>query len=287
MVGDRPFVFDAILDDKVNQEELFVRLVEPMVDKLLSGFYCTVLAYGQTGTGKSYTMGLHSEVNNTNIFYLFKIKIINFVSFQASFIDDMSGIVPRVLASLFGRSHSSPTADGDSTSTQISVSFVEIYNERVFDLLSEQSTDPVNTKGHKFIGGDKRRVFTIDEARQVLDNGNRNRHVRPTKMNAQSSRSHAIFTIHATVRDGGNRRTEAAMHLVDLAGSEGVRRTGHHGVALIEGVHINQGLLSIGKVLQALSVGNKVIPYRDSVLSSVLQGNSMDKCIFRRQFISI
>lgn len=199
----------------------------------------------------------------------------------------MSGIVPRVLASLFGRSHSSPTADGDSTSTQISVSFVEIYNERVFDLLSEQSTDPVNTKGHKFIGGDKRRVFTLDEARQVLDNGNRNRHVRPTKMNAQSSRSHAIFTIHATVRDGGNRRTEAAMHLVDLAGSEGVRRTGHHGVALIEGVHINQGLLSIGKVLQALSVGNKVIPYRDSVLSSVLQGNSMDKCIFRRQFISI
>lgn len=62
MVGDRPFVFDAILDADVNQEDVFVRLVEPMVDKLMNGFYCTVLAYGQTGTGKSYTMGLHSEV---------------------------------------------------------------------------------------------------------------------------------------------------------------------------------------------------------------------------------
>lgn len=203
--------------------------------------------------------------------YIYIKNIYNFV-FQA-FIDDMSGIVPRVLANLFTRASSSADDEQNTptTTTQIYVSFVEIYNERVFDLLSEQSSDPVNTKGHKFIGGDKRRVYTLEEAQLVLDNGNRNRHVRPTKMNAQSSRSHAIFTIHATVRQG-ERRTEAAMHLVDLAGSEGVRRTGHHGVALTEGVHINQGLLSIGKVLQALSVGNKVIPYRDSVLSSVLQG---------------
>lgn len=100
-----------------------------------------------------------------------------------------------------------------------------------------------------------------------------NRHVRPTKMNTNSSRSHAIFTIHLSVRRA-NSNTASAMHLVDLAGSEGVRRTGHQGVALAEGVHINQGLLSIGKVLQALSSGKKVIPYRDSVLSTVLQGNT-------------
>lgn len=181
----------------------------------------------------------------------------------------MSGIVPRVLANLFDRRSS---ATDDTSDTQIFVSFVEIYNERVFDLLSDQSADPVNTKGHKFIGGNQQRVHTLQEAQLVLVNGNQNRHVRPTKMNAQSSRSHAIFTVHATVRRADDRRTESAMHLVDLAGSEGVRRTGHQGAALTEGVHINQGLLSIGKVLQALSVGNKVIPYRDSVLSSVLQG---------------
>lgn len=191
------------------------------------------------------------------------------LSSSQSFIEDMSGIVPRVLANLFDRRSS---ATDDTSDTQIFVSFVEIYNERVFDLLSDQSADPVNTKGHKFIGGNKQRVHTLQEAQLVLVNGNQNRHVRPTKMNAQSSRSHAIFTVHATVRRADDRRTESAMHLVDLAGSEGVRRTGHQGAALTEGVHINQGLLSIGKVLQALSVGNKVIPYRDSVLSSVLQG---------------
>lgn len=106
--------------------------------------------------------------------------------------------------------------------------------------------------------------------------GNKNRHVRPTKMNAQSSRSHAVFTVHlskkSTNLDGIDIITTSSMNLVDLAGSESVRRTGHIGMAMSEGVNINQGLLSIGKVLHAMKMGFKVIPYRDSVLSLVLQG---------------
>lgn len=91
-------------------------------------------------------------------------------------------------------------------------------------------------------------------------------------MNSQSSRSHAIFTIHIHTCSG-NGVLSTRLNLVDLAGSEGVRRTGHQGMAMSEGVNINQGLLSIGKVLQAKALGHKVVPYRDSVLTSVLQGN--------------
>lgn len=91
-------------------------------------------------------------------------------------------------------------------------------------------------------------------------------------MNPQSSRSHAIFTIHIHTFSG-NGVLNTRLNLVDLAGSEGVRRTGHQGMAMSEGVCINQGLLSIGKVLQAKALGHKVVPYRDSVLTSVLQGN--------------
>ena len=135
----------------------------------------------------------------------------------------------------------------------------------------ENSSDQINTKGHKFTGGTKLTVRDIQDAQNILREGNKNRHVRPTKMNTSSSRSHAIYTIHTSVRSA-NTHTISALNLVDLAGTEGVRRTGHQGAALIEGVHINQGLLSIGKVLQALSSGSKIIPYRDSVLSLVLQG---------------
>lgn len=125
--------------------------------------------------------------------------------------------------------------------------------------------------GQKFSGAIKRDVHSLADAQQVLVDGNKKRHVRPTKMNLNSSRSHAVFTINVEMHTAGMVK-QSAMHLVDLAGSEGVRRTNHAGAALTEGVHINQGLLCIAKVIHALSDGSKVIPYRDSVLSSVLQG---------------
>lgn len=170
------------------------------------------------------------------------------------------------------------------TETTLSISFIEIYNEKVIDLLAIDSENTASNnpnatfsashsappKTSRYAPAIRRIVRHLSDAHRVLADGNRQRHVRPTKMNALSSRSHAICTLHATVH-AANRSTVSAMHLVDLAGSEGVRRTGAQGAALAEGVHINQGLLSIGKVLQALSSGQRVIPYRDSVLSTVLQ----------------
>lgn len=290
VVGDRPFVFDAVLGPAVGQQQLYESLVAPLVDKLLQGYFCTVLAYGQTGTGKSYTMGMHTEVSC--LFVLTKdcfcAILLNNQILSKAFANDQGGVVPRTLRDIFDRVHAS-NADG-STETTLSISFIEIYNEKVIDLLAK--SDEINTENifhnrnanvtsssstpsapkqpKKYAGPLRRIVRTVDEAQRALADGNRQRHIRPTKMNAQSSRSHAICTVHAAVQ-AANLHTVAAMHLVDLAGSEGVRRTGAQGAALAEGVNINQGLLSIGKVLQALSTGQRVIPYRDSVLSSVLQ----------------
>lgn len=128
--------------------------------------------------------------------------------------------------------------------------------------------------GQRFIGPKKRRVFSLDDAQQALVDGNKKRHVRPTQMNSNSSRSHAIFTVKVEKQSGGV-GTRSELNLVDLAGSEGVRRTNHQGTALNEGVHINQGLLCISRVMKALSQRSQVIPYRESVLSSVLQGECL------------
>lgn len=98
--------------------------------------------------------------------------------------------------------------------------------------------------------------------------GNKNRRTRPTSMNKNSSRSHGIVVIYRKTKN-----SSSSFHLVDLAGSEGVRRTGHKGEALTEGSHINRGLLGIGNIFKALSDGSVRVPYRDTVLGSVLQGN--------------
>lgn len=98
--------------------------------------------------------------------------------------------------------------------------------------------------------------------------GNKNRRTRPTTMNTNSSRSHGIVVIYRKTKE-----SLSSLYIVDLAGSEGVRRTGHKGEALTEGSHINRGLLGIGNIYQALSDGSRRVPYRDTVVGSVLQGN--------------
>lgn len=123
-----------------------------------------------------------------------------------------------------------------------------------------------------------RPVHTMADAQKLLVDGNKKRRTRFTDMNPTSSRSHAIFTIKIARRTGDG-SVDSALQLVDLAGSEGVRRTNHQGAALNEGVHINQGLLCISRIIKALSKGEKVIPYRDSVLSTVLQGTYNERYV--------
>lgn len=135
--------------------------------------------------------------------------------------------------------------------------------------------------GHKNSISVKKLVQNLAEAQTILASCMKNRRVRQTKMNPNSSRSHGIMTIHVEVQQD-EKRTKAAINLVDLAGSEGVRRTSHKGVALLEGNHINQGLLCIAKVIKALSQKHRVIPYRDTVLTTVLQGTKILLIFFIR-----
>lgn len=248
IVEDRPFGFDHVFEQSSTQEEVFEAIGRPLVEKMLSGFNCSLLAYGQSGNGKTYTMGLNgtSEMSSKE-----------------------AGIIIRTLRCIFESVHS-------EEELKLEVSFIEIYNEKVYDLLS-----PNFTEAEKTIRGPFKKLFTKrpmnneHDAQEILAEAYRKRHVRPTKINLSSSRSHAVFTIYATIKTSDFCTIKSELNLVDLAGSEGVRKTGHHGQALAEGVNINQGLLSVGRILQAIAKGDKVIPYRESVLTRVLQGNAL------------
>lgn len=262
---DRVFTYDIVLGEDSQQKSVYEQLVEPLTTKLINGFNCAtlgeltfsvlysviliylhfiLLAYGQTGTGKTYTMhGMRQEGDSEN---------------------SQVGIIDRAVDSIFTKLYEKHGENG----YKVAVSFIEIYNEKVYDLFSEDN-GPI--KGHyKPKDIEHVEVASSYEAIELLRLATSGRHTRPTALNANSSRSHAVFTIHVTVKTE-NQETRSAIHLVDLAGSEGVKRTGHQGAALAEGNHINQGLLAVGKVLQAMSSGLKVIPYRDSVLTQVLQ----------------
>ncbi|XP_074028236.1 no distributive disjunction [Leptinotarsa decemlineata] len=245
--------FDNIFTEEVSQETVYNETVKPLVDYVKQGYNCTVFAYGQTGTGKTYTIGTNSNVLNETDF----------------------GLIPRTLNQFFEYNN-----DSDSE-VEISLSFIEIYNEKVFDLLQNDNKPPLQVKGLKAQGFCQEKVFNLFEARHFLKMGNKNRHTAGTKQNAQSSRSHAIFTIYCKVRHKDS-ETLAKLNLVDLAGCENVRKTGTEGDAFHEGVNINKGLLSIGQVMTALSMNSSYIPYRQSIITSILQDS-----LNRQNFISL
>lgn len=207
----------------------------------MDGYNSCILAYGQSGSGKSFTIGMHEK----NI-----------------------GMISLCLDSIFERiGKNQSTLSNDVYS--VSASFIEIYNEKVYDLFSEKGSDSIHTKGTKYAGSIKISIQNSQEAKELLLRGNKIRHTRSTLLNAKSSRSHAMFSIVLHIKTEKSEKS-SVLHLVDLAGSEGLRRTNHSGLAQKEGVLINQGLLTVGKVIQALSNGKNLIPYRESVLTTVL-----------------
>ncbi|XP_041451460.1 kinesin-like protein Nod [Drosophila obscura] len=243
VVKQNDYHFDHAFRSSVSQQQLYDALIEPLVDKLFCGFQCTTMAYGQTGTGKSYSMGMVADNQVAN--------------------EEHLGVLPRCLRDILDR----VAAQQENTAerTKISASFIEVYNEKAYDLLGASPMDPMLSS--RCQSPTCIPLASQEDMRRLLQLGTSNRHVRRTNMNANSSRSHAIVTIHVQ-RQGGQ---ISRMNIVDLAGSEGLRRTGHEGVARQEGVSINMGLLSINKVVNAMAAGHAVIPYRDSVLTTVLQ----------------
>ncbi|KAM7125911.1 kinesin-like protein KIF16B isoform 2-T2 [Molossus nigricans] len=262
---------DTKSPDYVSQEMVFKTLGTDVVKSAFEGYNACVFAYGQTGSGKSYTM-----MGNSGD----------------------SGLIPRICEGLFSRINE--TIRWDEASFRTEVSYLEIYNERVRDLLRRKSSKTFNlrVREHPKEGPyvedlSKHLVQNYGDVEELMDAGNINRTTAATGMNDVSSRSHAIFTIKFTQAKFDSEmpcETVSKIHLVDLAGSERADATGATGVRLKEGGNINKSLVTLGNVISALAdlsqdaanpfVKKKqvFVPYRDSVLTWLLKdslgGNS-------------
>lgn len=253
------------------QDDLFADLGRPLLDNAFKGYNNCIFAYGQTGSGKSYSMmGYGAE----------------------------SGVIPRICKEMFDRIEA--VQEDRNLNCTVEVSYLEIYNERVRDLLNPTTKGNLRVREHPSTGPyvedlAKLVVRSFQEIESLMDEGNKARTVAATNMNETSSRSHAVFTLTLTQKRHDvetNMDTEkvAKISLVDLAGSERATSTGATGARLKEGAEINRSLSTLGRVIAALadlSSGRKknasLVPYRDSVLTWLLKdslgGNSLTAMI--------
>ncbi|KAJ2898118.1 kinesin-II 85 kDa subunit [Zalerion maritima] len=277
--GAKVFAFDrsywSFARDAQNyaaQSNLFDDLGRPLLDNAFQGYNNCIFAYGQTGSGKSYSMMGYGKEH---------------------------GIIPNICQDMFRRIE---TMQADKTlKCTVEVSYLEIYNERVRDLLNPATKGNLKVREHPSTGPyvedlAKLVVGSFQEIENLMDEGNKARTVAATNMNQTSSRSHAVFTLMLTQKKFDT-ETKMAMEkvakisLVDLAGSERATSTGATGARLKEGAEINRSLSTLGRVISALAEsssgkkkkGGTQVPYRDSVLTWLLKdslgGNSMTAMI--------
>ncbi|XP_073678957.1 kinesin-like protein KIF3B [Garra rufa] len=246
------FTFDSVYDWNSKQMELYDETFRPLVDSVLFGFNGTIFAYGQTGTGKTYTMeGVRND-------------------------PDRRGVIPNSFEHIF--THISRSQNQQYL---VRASYLEIYQEEIRDLLSKDQSRRLELKERPDTGvyvKDLSSFVTksVREIEHVMNVGNQNRSVGATNMNEHSSRSHAIFVITIECSelgpDGENHIRVGKLNLVDLAGSERQTKTGAQGERLKEATKINLSLSALGNVISALVDGRSThIPYRDSKLTRLLQ----------------
>ncbi|XP_067349052.1 kinesin-like protein KIF21A isoform X3 [Channa argus] len=292
---DKAFTYDYLFDMDSQQDAIYTNCTEKLIEGCFEGYNATVFAYGQTGSGKTYTMGTGFDVN---------------------ILDEELGIIPRAVHHLFKgieeRRQAAQEQGRPVPEFKINAQFLELYNEEVLDLfdsardMKQKSLIKIHEDangGIYTVGVTTRTVSSEAEMMQCLKLGALSRTTASTQMNVQSSRSHAIFTIHLCqvrvcasdnqenerdnrVSNGNSEMDEyetltAKFHFVDLAGSERLKRTGATGDRAKEGISINCGLLALGNVISALGDRSKRashVPYRDSKLTRLLQdslgGNS-------------
>ncbi|XP_045702963.1 kinesin-like protein KIF13A isoform X4 [Phyllostomus hastatus] len=242
------------------QEVVFKCLGEGILEKAFQGYNACIFAYGQTGSGKSFSMMGNAE---------------------------QLGLIPRLCCALFKRIS---LEQNESQTFKVEVSYMEIYNEKVRDLLDPKgSRQSLKVREHKVLGPyvdglSQLAVTSFEDIESLMSEGNKSRTVAATNMNEESSRSHAVFNIIITqtlydLQSGNSGEKVSKVSLVDLAGSERVSKTGAAGERLKEGSNINKSLTTLGLVIssladQAAGKGkNKFVPYRDSVLTWLLKDN--------------
>lgn len=248
--------FDYVFECSTGQKSVYEVAAQPIIEGILEGFNGSILAYGQTSSGKTFTMqgDLDSE--------------------------EFRGIIPRMVDGIFDRIGMA----SETMEFTVKAAMIEIYNEKIRDLLDPSknnlSVHEDKQKGIFVEGLTEKSIGSQKDVYELMKEGNSNRAVGVTNMNAQSSRSHSIFLMTVIMNDLENFSCKTGkLYLVDLAGSEMISKTGATGQTLEEAKNINKSLTMLGRVINCLTDGkSQFIPYRDSKLTRILQeslgGNS-------------
>ncbi|KAL2899206.1 Kinesin-like protein KIN-5D [Bienertia sinuspersici] len=283
---DKTFTFDKVFGPTSKQRDLFDHAVAPIVNEMLDGYNCTIFAYGQTGTGKTYTMegGARKRL---------PLMVIVHVLQNGEFPID-AGVIPRSVRRIFD------ILEDQQAEYSMKVSHLELYNEDLTDLLApeecskfvdDKSKKPLalmeDGKGGVFVRGlEEEIVTTADEIYKILEKGSAKRRTAETFLNKQSSRSHSIFTITIHIKEYTPEGEEmikcGKLNLVDLAGSENINRSGAREGRAREAGEINKSLLTLGRCINALVEHSGHVPFRDSKLTRLLRdslGGKTKTCI--------
>jgi hypothetical protein len=261
----RWFELDAVFDGNSTQQDVYIKsgAQQAVCQDVFRGFNCTILAYGQTGAGKTFSMG--SAAGSTEV-------------------SESDGVIPRATFDLFRTIQEK--CDGNA---QVELSYLEIYNEEIRDLMRDNEEDKQGLRiretlnGEVYVSGLKSQPVTSPlDIGKYMEEASKRRVTASTAMNATSSRSHAICTLKIKGILDDSTKFEAKLTLVDLAGSERIKKTGAQGSRRQEGININKGLFILGQVVSALAEQRprykRKPPYRDSKLTRLLQdslgGNS-------------
>ncbi|KAL3450934.1 P-loop containing nucleoside triphosphate hydrolase protein [Aspergillus insuetus] len=245
------FQFNAVYDAEASQQELFEAEVSPTIKHLFNGFDVTLFAYGVTGTGKTHTMRGGKSLAER-------------------------GVIPRLLSGVYRRSRKIEKDSNGETSVNVSLSYYEIYNDKVFDLFEppEKRTIaglPLRDNGGKtvVVGLTEKPCYSLKEFETLYDHANINRSTSATKLNAHSSRSHAILCVKVAITTGDKTRVSTAS-AIDLAGSEDNRRTDNDKERMVESASINKSLFVLAQCVEAITKKHQRIPYRESKMTRIL-----------------
>ncbi|XP_074292339.1 kinesin-like protein KIN-5B [Silene latifolia] len=271
---DRVFTFDKVFGPKAQQRSIYEQAIAPIVRDVLDGYDCTVFAYGQTGTGKTYTME-------------------GVMRSKGGEMCDEAGVIPRAVRQIFDM------LEAQNADYSMKVSSLELYNEEITDLLAREDMPRyLDDKPKKSVllmedgkgcvtirGLEEEVVYSANDIYKLMERGASKRRNSDTLLNKRSSRSHSIFTIMVYVKEmvGNEELIKCGkLNLVDLAGSENVSRSGVREGRAREVGEINKSLLTLGRVINALVDHSAHIPYRDSKLTRLLRdslGGKTKTCI--------
>ncbi|EXJ88893.1 kinesin family member 22 [Capronia epimyces CBS 606.96] len=246
------FQFNSVYEQSATQQEIYEAEVAPTVKHLFLGYDVTIFAYGSTGTGKTHTMRGGKSLADR-------------------------GMIPRLLSSIYRKSRAIEKSSEGDTTVAVSMSYYEIYNDRVFDLFEAPEKRTATGLPIREAEGGKTVVVGLTEVpcrslkdfEALYDKANANRSTGATKLNSHSSRSHAILCVKLTITSPTETRVSTAS-AIDLAGSEDNRRTGNGKDRMVESASINKSLFVLAQCVEAISKKHQRIPYRESKMTRIL-----------------